>query len=238
MGAVSHDLRTPLASIKASVSDLADPDIHLDDEDRHVLLTTIEEETDRLTRLVSNLLDMGRIEAGALVLNRVATPIDELVDAVLARFTGPASTTKLSGPVSVTIDEGLPFLDIDYVMVEQVLTNLLENVVRHCPPGTSIDISVVPIGAWAEVRVADDGPGIAPVDRDRIFQLFYRAGAEGAGGTGMGLAICQGIVQAHGGVMWAERAPAGGSVFVFRLPLLAPEPEPPAPDRNGVDAHT
>ena len=233
MGSVSHDLRTPLASIKASVSDLADPAVHFDEADRELLLTTIEEETDRLTRLVSNLLDMGRIEAGALVLHTVATPIDELVEAVLGRF-----TNRLSGQVRLALHDGLPFLDIDYVMIEQVLSNLLENVVRHCPAGTNVEIAAVPIGEWAEVRVTDDGPGIAPGDQDRIFQLFFRARGTGAGGTGMGLAICQGIVQAHGGTMWVERAASGGSVFVFRLPLSAAGPPQSEPDMTEVDVHS
>jgi len=231
MGAVSHDLRTPLASIKASVSDLADPDVHFDDADRRMLLATIEEETDRLTRLVANLLDMGRIEAGALVPNKAATPIDELIETVLVRL-----AKLLDGPISLDIPNDLLLVDIDYVMVEQVLANLLENVARHCPPNTAVAIAVVPIGSWAEIRVSDDGPGIAPADRDRIFQLFYRGG--GVGGTGMGLAICQGIVEAHGGRMWVEQAPAGGSTFVFRLPLWSPPAKnTPKADRSEVDAH-
>lgn len=216
VGAVSHDLRTPLASIKAAVSDLVDPSVPLDEGDRRVLLATIEEETDRLTRFVTNLLDMSRIESGALRVGRSATPVDELIEQALVRF-----APMLGGPVSVQVPENLPLLDVDYVLIEQVFSNLFENVVRHCPPGTAVDLEVVAKDHWAEIRVADDGPGIPAAERQRIFALFSQGISRGGGGTGMGLAICRGIIEAHGGQLWVEQRQGGGSVFVFRLPVVA-----------------
>ena len=213
MRSVSHDLRTPLASIKASISDLADESIHLDSDDRRTLLSTIEEETDRLTRFVANLLDMSRIESGALRLNRAATPLDELIDGVLTRF-----APLLTGDVSRQIPADLPLVDADYTLVDQVVANLVENVIRHCPPGTAVSVTALAGDGWVETRVADNGPGIPPADRERIFGLFALGGAKAGGGTGIGLAICAGVVAAHGEHLWVEQTPGGGSTFVFRLP--------------------
>jgi two-component system, OmpR family, sensor histidine kinase KdpD len=229
MGAVSHDLRTPLASIKASVSDLANPGVALGDDDRGVLLSTIEEETDRLTRFVTNLLDMTRIESGGLQVNRSATPLYELIEDVLVRF-----GTLFRGPVSVDVPDDLPLVDVDYMLVEQVLANLLENVIRHCPAGTATHIGVRSTGSAVEVRVSDDGPGIPAGERERVFAFFYQARAGGPGGTGMGLAICRGIIEAHGGQIWVEPTPGGGSSFAMRLPLSAVPADPElAPSEPG-----
>jgi two-component system sensor histidine kinase KdpD len=206
IGSVSHDLRTPLASIKASISDLADPGLLLSDDDRATLLRTTEEETDRLTRLVTNLLDMSRIQAGALVPHTSATPLDELIGAVAGRF----------GPM---------LADVDYLLVEQVLSNLLENAARYTPPGTAVTVRAAAAGGdEVEVAVVDHGPGVAEEQRERIFDQFYRLRAEGQGpvGTGMGLAIVKGIAEAHGGRIWVEATPGGGATFVLRLPV-APE---------------
>jgi K+-sensing histidine kinase KdpD len=223
VAAVSHDLRTPLASIKAAVSDLVDPSVHLADEDWQVLLVTIEEETDRLTRFVANLLDMSRIESGGLQVNRSATPLDELIEDVVVRF-----GKLFTGPLSLQLPADLPLVDVDYLLVDQLMANLLENVVRHCPPGTALEISARPEGDWVEVSVADSGPGIAPEERDHIFTLYYRAGDNRRGGTGMGLAICRGIVEAHGGRLTIGPTPGGGSTFTFSLPI-AEVPSDPAP---------
>jgi two-component system sensor histidine kinase KdpD len=236
MGSVSHDLRTPLASIKASISDLADPGLHLSDQDRVTLLRTTEEETDRLTRLVTNLLDMSRIQAGALVPHRSATPLDELIGAVVGRL-GPMFAGDTPTPPgserrpAVEVAEGLPLADIDYLLVEQVLSNLLENAARYTPPGTEVTVRAVAVAGTNEVEVAvvDHGPGVAEGERERIFDEFYRPRVEGRGpvGTGMGLAIVKGIVEAHGGRIWVEPTPGGGATFAFRLPVA---PESTLPD--------
>jgi two-component system sensor histidine kinase KdpD len=215
VGAVSHDLRTPLSSIKASISDLADPDVHLGDEDRRMLLRTIAEETERLSRFVTNLLDMSRIEAGALEIRPEATPLGELLDDVVRR------QAPVSGNHPVKVDAAdLPLVDIDYVLIGQVVSNLIENAVRYTPNGTLIRVSAAPIGRWVEVRVSDNGPGIPEAEQERIFRAFHRA-ETGSQGTGMGLAICAGIVNAHGGHIWSEPTAGGGATFVFRLPILA-----------------
>lgn len=225
MGSVSHDLRTPLASIKASISDLADPALALSDEDRATLLRTTEEETDRLARLVTNLLDMSRIQAGGLVPHRSATPLDELIAGVVARLTGMFR----EHPLHVEVADGLPLADVDYLLVEQVLSNLLENAVRYTPPGTAVTVraGTGPGGGEVEVAVVDHGPGVAEEERDRIFDEFYRLRAGGAApfGTGMGLAIVKGIVEAHGGCIGVSETPGGGATFAFRLPV-APETVP------------
>jgi len=226
IGSVSHDLRTPLASIKASISDLADPGLDLSDEDRATLLRTTEEETDRLTRLVANLLDMSRIQAGALVPHRSATPLDELIGAVAGRLAPSFRDHHLA----VEVAEGLPLADVDYLLVEQALTNVLENAARYTPPGTVVTVRARavagpgPGGEEVEVAVVDHGPGVAEEERDRIFDEFYRPRAEGRGpvGTGMGLAIVKGIVEAHGGRIWVDETPGGGATFALRLPV-APE---------------
>ena len=227
MGSVSHDLRTPLASIKASISDLADPDLRLSDEDRVTLLRTTEEETDRLTRLVTNLLDMSRIQAGALVPYRSATPLDELIGVVAARLAPMFAEHQLT----VEVAEGLPLADVDYLLVEQVLTNLLENAARYTPPGTVVTLRAAPVAGGGEVEVAviDHGPGVAEAERERIFDEFYRPRAAGQGpvGTGFGLAIVKGIVEAHGGRIWVEATPGGGATFAFRLPVA---PDTTLPD--------
>jgi len=227
MGSVSHDLRTPLASIKASISDLADPDLRLTDDDRVTLLRTTEEETDRLTRLVTNLLDMSRIQAGALVPHRSATPLDELIGAVAARLAPMFGDHRLA----VEVEDGLPLADVDYLLVEQVLSNLLENAARYTPPGTAVTVRAVAVPDSGEVEVAviDQGPGVAEGERERIFDEFYRPRAEGRGpvGTGMGLAIVKGIVEAHGGRIWVEPTPGGGATFAFRLPVAPVTPPPP-----------
>jgi two-component system sensor histidine kinase KdpD len=235
MASVSHDLRTPLASIKTSVADLADPEVTFTPEARQMLLATIEAETDRLTHFVANLLDMTRIESGALRLNRSATPIDELVAGVVARF-----APVLTGPVTVTLPDDLPLVDADYVLVDQVVANLLENVARHCPPGTSVTLSASSDDAWVEVRVSDDGPGIAVPDGAKAVESLHGRSRHLPRGTGMGLAICAGIADAHGGSLRAEPNVSGGTTFVLRLPRARPSPapaelvpQPPAPVTPG-----
>jgi two-component system sensor histidine kinase KdpD len=227
IGSVSHDLRTPPASIKASISDLADPGLLLSDDDRATLLRTTEEETDRLTRLVTNLLDMSRIQAGALVPHTSATPLDELIGAVAGRLSPMLGDHRLT----VDIPDGLPLADVDYLLVEQVLSNLLENAARYTPAGTAVTVRATAVAGGDEVEVAvvDHGPGVAEEERERIFDQFYRLRAEGRGplGTGMGLAIVKGIVEAHGGRIEVEATPGGGATFALRLPVA---PESTLPD--------
>ncbi len=216
LAAVSHDLRTPLASIKAAATSLLDDSIAWDEEARAELLAAIDEETDRLTLMVGNLLDLSRIEGGALRPRKDWYDVDEVIGDVRARLAG-----RLEGhALSVDIEPDLPPLPFDYVQIAQVLVNLLENAVKHTPPGTPIAVSARRVPGAIEIAVRDEGPGIAAESQRRLFERFYRAGsATGAGGVGIGLTISKGLVEAHGGAIDVESAPGEGTTFRFTLPL-------------------
>jgi two-component system, OmpR family, sensor histidine kinase KdpD len=217
---VTHDLRTPLASIKAGVTTLLQEDVDLGEHERLELLRTILEETDRLNRLVGNILDLARVRAGALVPDKVPTALEEVVDSVLHRM-GP----RLAHVRVRTILRDAPDVPADPVQVDQVLTNLIENAVRHSPDGGEVTISVAPWRGGVQVRVTDQGPGVAPEDRERVFDAFVSgqggsiAAAGERAGSGLGLAIARAIVLAHGGRIWIEGSPSGGASVVFELPV-------------------
>jgi two-component system sensor histidine kinase KdpD len=219
---VTHDLRTPLASIKASVTTLLQEGLELDPEQRLELLRTVLEETDRLNRLIGNILELARVRAGALVPSKQPTALDEVVESVLHRM------QPILGGVRVrTLVRDVPDVAADPVQIDQVVSNLLENAVRFSPPGGEV---VVSIAAWhtsVQVRVADHGPGIPRADRARVFEAFARVGAprpDESGSSGLGLAIARAIVLAHGGRIWIEGVPAGGTAVVFELPVVDAEP--------------
>lgn len=217
---VTHDLRTPLASIKAAVSGLLDEEAHYDRAQRVDLLQTILEETDRLNRVVGNILDLARMRAGALEPARQPTHIDEVIESVLVRM-GP----RLDGVRMKTIFRpDLGPMMIDPVQIDQVVTNILENALRFSPPGGEIRISAGVIHNRAQLRIADQGPGVPEADRERVFEAFDRGGAEReGGGTGLGLAIARAILSVHGGRIWIEGAPGGGTAVVAELPVEATE---------------
>ena len=213
---VSHDLRTPLAAIRAVVSDLRD-DVVYDDEARQELLELVVDEAERLDRLVHNLLSMSRIEAGMLEPRRQAMPIDELLANRVNRL------TRLLRDVTVTVDAdpGLPLVNADYTMIEQVVTNLLENATRHSPPGAEIVVAARARGDLIEVSVTDRGPGVQVCDVERLFRPFER-GPESRS-SGLGLAICRAFIEAHGGTIGVEQANGvpvpTGARFNFTLPM-------------------
>jgi two-component system sensor histidine kinase KdpD len=212
---VTHDLRTPLASIKAGVTSLLDTAVQHDPTQERELLTTILEETDRLNRLVGNLLDLARIRAGALTPSRQPAAMDEIVEVVLARM-----RSRLAGHV-VTADlpPSLPDVSVDPVQLDQVLTNLLENAGRHAPRGSEIRVSVLWLHGAVQVRVSDEGPGIPLEERDRVFEAFDRGSSiPETPGSGLGLAIAKAVVVAHGGRIWIEDNPGGGCVVAFEIP--------------------
>ena len=219
MGAASHDLRTPLAGIKTAVSSLRQVDAHLDAADRAELLELIEQQTDRLARLVSNLLDMTRVESGALELRPAPVPFDELV----AEALGSLSEILPPERVAVHAPRDLPLLHIDFVLVSQVLANLLENAERLAPAGSPITVraQLAPgsAGTMAEISVSDDGPGIAPQERERVFEMFSQTG--GGGRAGLGLAIAKAFVEAHGGLIWIDPDVPRGARIVFTVPCEA-----------------
>lgn len=207
---VSHDLRTPLAAIRAVVSDLLG-DAPYDDATRVDLLTLVVEEVERLDRLVANLLSLSRIEAGALHPDRQEVAVDELVADTVRRL-----QRLLAGRhVQVQLPP-LPVLRGDYTQLCQVLGNLLENAARHAPPRSTIRIGGRDLPSGVEVWVDDEGTGVIPFERQRIFEPFRRG--EGSSSSGIGLAICKAIVEEHGGSIEVCNAPAGGARFRFTLP--------------------
>lgn len=225
LAAVSHDLRTPLASIKAAATSLMDTSVAWSDEARTELLDAIDQETDRLSLMVGNLLDLSRIEGGALRPDKEWYDVAELVADVTHRLAGRTE----QHPVTTEIEPALPLALFDYVEIAQVLTNLIENAVKYTPPGTPITIqarATIEAGAPViEIAVDDQGPGIPFPHQARLFEKFYRGDARrGTPGTGIGLAISKGLVEAHGGRIWVESAEGAGASFRFTLPLPSAEP--------------
>jgi two-component system, OmpR family, sensor histidine kinase KdpD len=211
---VTHDLRTPLASITASASSLLEEGVPFSTEQRRELLRTILEESERLNRLVANLMDLSRLRAGALVPTVEPVPLEDVVSSVVRRL----KPSFAGRPVRINIREDVPDLPVDVVQMDQVMTNLLENAVRYSE--SEIGVSAVRWHDMVEVRVADHGPGIPPGERQRVFQEFYRKDVgDRRGGTGLGLTIAQAIVQAHAGSIWIEDTPGGGTTVGFRLPV-------------------
>jgi two-component system sensor histidine kinase KdpD len=230
LSSVSHDLRTPLAVITGATSTLLGPAGPKDESARRELLETAHEESQRLSRLVRNLLEMTRLESGGLAVHKDAQPLEEVIGAALDRM-----DDRLRGrEVHVDVPRNLPLVPLDPVLIEQVLINLLENAIRHTPAASPIDVSARAADGRIEVDVADRGPGVPTQDAERVFDKFYRAREGEGGGVGLGLTICRGIVQAHGGRIWVEDRPGGGAVFRFTLPLadgsasdgVSPLPEP------------
>jgi two-component system, OmpR family, sensor histidine kinase KdpD len=239
LSAVSHDLRTPLSVVTGASSALLENE-SLDPAVRRELAASILDESERLNRLVANLLDMTRLQAGALELKKQWQPVEEVIGASLARL-----SRQLQGhPVATHVAADLPFAPFDDLLVQQVLVNLLENAARHTPAGTPIEVSARHDGDSIVIEVADCGPGLPPGDPNRLFEKFYRAGsAKTHTGAGLGLAICRGIVQLHGGKIQAENRTGGGAVFRFSLPLEGEAPTlavedaiPTTPDSQGKKA--
>ncbi len=216
MGAASHDLRTPLASIKTAVSSLRQDGARLGPDDRAELLELIELQSDRLARLLTNLLDMTRVEAGALELRPTTVGFDELVDEALALLVGIVAPSR----VAVDAAAGLPLLHLDRVLMSQVLANVLENAERLSPDDSVIRVTARTAPGSAatrvEIAVTDDGPGIAREERNRVFEMFSQNG--GGGRAGLGLAIAKAFVEAHGGLIWIDPDVARGARVVFTVP--------------------
>jgi len=220
LSSVSHDLRTPLASITGAASSLLQ-DMSLDASIRQELLETIREESDRLSRLVHNLLQMTSLESGAVHAVKDWHPLEEVVGAALGRL-----SAELQGrEVTTRVLKDLPLVPIDDVLIEQVLINLLDNAVKHTPDGSPIEVAAWADGDTVTVEVADRGPGLAAGEEQRVFEKFYRGHPATARGAGLGLAICQGFVKAHEGRIWAENRPGGGATFRFTIPLTGSPPE-------------
>lgn len=216
LSAISHDLRTPLATIIGSATALADDEGHLQAADKLELSRAIADEAIRMSNLVNNLLDMARLESGTPELDRQWYPIEEIIGSVLTRQHKALDDRS----VKVRMPPGIPMLYADVVMIEQVLTNLLENAIRHSPDGSELEIRVETSHSRANIAIADRGPGIPAGLEDKLFEKFYQTQREAAqSGVGLGLAICRAIVELHGGRIGARNRPDGGAVFEFGLPL-------------------
>jgi two-component system sensor histidine kinase KdpD len=219
LSSVSHDLRTPLGVITGATGTLLQHEDYLAPEARRDLLKSAHEEAERLNRLVGNLLDMTKLSSGTLRPNKEWHPLDEVVGIALDRV-----EPRLDGrEVAVALPSDLPPLAIDAVLMGQVLINLLENAIKYTPPGTPLEITARATTSTVEVAVADRGPGIPTRDRAHIFDKFYRIEPNRSdGGAGLGLAICRGIVESHGGRIWVDDRDGGGAVFRLSLPLGDP----------------
>ncbi|MEV6350172.1 DUF4118 domain-containing protein, partial [Actinoplanes sp. NPDC051851] len=217
LAAVSHDLRTPLASAKASVASLRSTEVQFDDEDREELLATADESLDRLDRLVANLLDMSRLQAGALGVTRIPVGAEEVVPRALDDL-GPAGLA-----VRVRVPEDLPLLETDPGLLERVLVNLIANALRYSPADQPPMVTGSTHGDAVELRVIDHGPGI-PADRwDDVFLPFQRLGdRDNHNGVGLGLALSRGLTEAMGGTLTPEETPGGGLTMILSLPVSGP----------------
>ncbi len=214
LDALAHDLKTPLTAIKASVTSLLSH-YPRTEERREELLSIVNEETDRLHRTVSEAIQLARIDAGKISLQRSRRPLHEIVTSVLGELKLGADRVRLDIP------SDLPALNVDADLSAQALKQLLDNADRYSPPPSTIEVSARLVEDSIALRVADSGPGVTPDEQSRIFDKFYRGrhSARFPHGTGMGLAIAKGIVEAHGGGISVTGRPEGGTIFSMRLPL-------------------
>jgi len=213
LSSVSHELRTPLATIKAAATSLRSSEVSWASSARSDLLAAIDDEADHLNLLVGNLLDMSRIESGALKPQRQWNILSEIVGSVLARMQHLTMQHRLE----IDLPEDLPLVPVDYVQIEQVLTNLISNSVKYAPEGTVIQICALVEDGSVRIQVSNQGPPVPVEHLERIFEKFYRiTNSDRVTGTGLGLSICKGIIQAHGGRIWAENLPSG---FAFNITL-------------------
>ncbi|MGW4026410.1 sensor histidine kinase, partial [Streptomyces sp. NPDC005009] len=227
LAAVSHDLRTPLAGIKASVSSLRSDDVAWSEEDRTELLAAIEEGADRLDHLVGNLLDMSRLQTGTVTPLIREVDLDEVVPLALGDIPEPETA------VTLDIPELLPMVTTDKGLLERVVANVVENAVEHSPPGEPVLVSASALADRVELRVVDRGPGVPDEAKDRIFSPFQRYGdAPRGSGVGLGLAVARGFAEATGGTLHAEDTPGGGLTMVLSLPAVPGRP----PAASGLPA--
>jgi len=220
---VTHDLRTPLASIKASATSLLEEGVVFNASQSADLLRTIAEESDRLNRLISNLLDLSRLRAGALVPDKQTIGIEDVIEGVVARL----QRSLRDVGIRIQVKDGIPLVPIDVMQIDQLLTNVIENAAKYAPEGSEIAVTVGKWQTWVEVEVADRGPGIKSEDREKVFEEFYTVPGNGLArqtrsGVGLGLSISRAIAQAHGGSMWIHETPGGGATVGFRVPTASP----------------
>jgi two-component system sensor histidine kinase KdpD len=214
-------MRAPLASIEQAASALLQSPEHGEPATGRHLASTILHESQQMGRLVANLLDMMQVESGALQVQKEWQLLSDVVGVALLR----TEEELRDHPVTTSLPPDLPLVPIDEILLEQVFVNLLENAARHTPADTPVEIGAEGRANEVMVWVADRGPGLPPGEAERVFEKFHRASAAPGAGVGLGLAICRGIVNAHGGRIWAESRAGGGAVFRFTIPIVGTPPE-------------
>jgi two-component system sensor histidine kinase KdpD len=217
---ISHDLKTPLASVLGAASTLRDLASGLTDTQKDELLATVIDESERLNRFIANLLDMTKLESGAIVPNAAPHDVGEIVGSALRR----AGKILVHHNVSLQLGADLPMLELDAVLFEQVLFNLLDNAAKYAPSGTTISVRGVRDGSHVMLQIMDEGSGIPPEELESVFDKFYRAqkGDHVRPGTGLGLAISRGFIEAmHGTISAANRPDRSGAIITIRLPVPA-----------------
>lgn len=225
LSTVSHDLRTPLATITGAATRLRDaPEGSLGPGERAPLIESICTEAERLERLLVDLLAMTRVESGGLEVRREWIPVEEVVGSALSRL----ESALADRPIVVRVPDDASLVAVDPVLFSQVLVNLLENAIKYTPARSPLEIRASVGGAAFDVEISDRGPGVPPGGERRIFEKFVRGDHPGVGGVGLGLAICRGIVEAHGGKITAHAREGGGAVFSIHIPQdVAPKDLPP-----------
>jgi two-component system, OmpR family, sensor histidine kinase KdpD len=220
LNSISHDLRTPMVSIIGVLSSLQQEGMHLDDVAKLNLIQVARDEAERLNDLITNLLDVSRVESGAINLYRQPSDIQELINAALEQLGNRASSRN----IIINIPADLPFISVDFGLVVQILVNVLDNALKYSPAGSSIDIQGKQVGNEIQIEIADRGIGIPMQDLSRVFDKFYRVQRpENVTGTGLGLFISKGIIEAHGGLISATNRPGGGTVIKITLPIGEPD---------------
>ncbi len=229
LNSISHELRTPLATIAGASSVLLDENVTNNPQAQKALSLDIQDATERLNRLVDNLLDMTRLESGKLKLNLEWCDVSDLINESVKRVKKELADHDLI----VEIPPDLPLVKVDFVLIEQALVNLLHNAASYTPPGTRVRVMAKAADSELLITVADRGKGLPPEDVERVFEKFYRAPGSATGGTGLGLSITRGLVEAHGGTITAENRPTrGGARFLIRLPLQPAPETPPEKQEN------
>jgi two-component system sensor histidine kinase KdpD len=216
LNSISHDLRTPLVSIIGVLSSLQEEEMGLDDAARRNLIQVAREEAERLNHLITNLLDVSRIEAGAIRISSQPSDVQEIIGVALEQLGSRSSNRS----ISIDVPAETPLVSVDSGLMVQALVNILDNALKYSPRDSPIEISGRRVGQQVEVTVADRGVGLPPDDLPRVFDKFYRVyRPDNVTGTGLGLSISKGIVEAHGGSIVAENRPGGGMVIRLTLPL-------------------
>ncbi len=222
LNSISHDLRTPLVSITGALSSLQDDGTDLSSETRRSLIENAGEEAERLNRIVGNLLDMTRLEAGAMQVHKQPGEVQDLIGTALEQMHGRLGQDV----VTVEVPADLPMVPMDFGLMVQVLVNVIDNALKYSPPGSPLEIRAGVVADQMQIEILDRGIGIPPDDLEHVFDKFYRVQRpQSVSGTGMGLSICKGIVEAHGGRIKAENRAGGGTIIQLDLPLAEKQPD-------------